>query len=180
MRYASAAGRIPGPSSSARHETHGRQDHADVPDGALGSGEDRGARPHARRRGRHLQSARSRARDASGRRQTLGGSPIGAVSLAAVAVQDQGMIAYREAQSLRHGRLTLFYAGIHELFDAAEVQADDMIVMRTLIELEDRHTVLEVMAGHEARGLELSEHPVDGGEPDVLVGLEQRAINVLR
>ena len=89
------------------------------------------------------------------------------------------MIPNRESQPLGDGRLALFYSGIHELFDAAAVQADDMIVMRALIELEDRHAILEMMAGHEARGLELREHPVDGGEPDILVGLEQGAIDVL-
>src|SRR5579863_7437001 len=89
------------------------------------------------------------------------------------------MVTDRETQPLRDGRLALFYSGIHELFDAAAVQADDMIVMGTLVELEHRHPILEVVAGHEARGLELREHPVNGGKPDVLVRLEQRAVDVL-
>ena len=88
------------------------------------------------------------------------------------------MIADREAQPLGDGGLALFYAGIHELFDAAAVQSHYMIVMRALVELEYRHAILEVMAGHEARRLELREHPVNGGEPDVLVGVEQSAIDV--
>ena len=124
--------------------------------------------------------AREHAREmlqAAGKR--LGGAPVGTVGLAAVAVEDQGMIPDRESQPLRDGRLPLLYPGIHELFDPAAVQADDMIVMRALVELEDRHAVLEVMAGDQAGGLELREHAVDGGEPDVLVGLEQGAIDVL-
>lgn len=89
------------------------------------------------------------------------------------------MIADREAQPLGDRRLTLFYPGIHELFDAAAVQADDMIVMRALVELEHRHAVLEVMAGHETCSLELRQHPVDGGETDIFVGVEESAIDVL-
>ena len=64
---------------------------------------------------------------------------------------------------------------VHELFDPAAVQTHDMVVVRPLIELEHRHAVLEVMAGDQARGLELREHAVHGRQPDVLVGIEQRA-----
>ncbi len=54
-----------------------------------------------------------------------------------------------------------------------------MIVVRPLIELEDGHPVLEVMTGHEARGLELRQDAVDRREPDVLLRAEQRAVDVL-
>src|SRR5690242_13262756 len=51
--------------------------------------------------------------------------------------------------------------------------------MRALVELEHRHAVFEVMPRHQPGGLELRQHPVHGREPDVLVGLEQRAVDVL-
>src|SRR5262245_5543384 len=54
-----------------------------------------------------------------------------------------------------------------------------MVVMRPLVELENRHAVFEMVAGHEPGRLELREHPVNGGETDVLVGLDQALVDAL-
>ncbi len=62
---------------------------------------------------------------------------------------------------------------VHELFDPAAVQTDNMIVMSAMVDFENRHSVFEVVPGHQARRLELGEHPVHRGEADVLVGLQQ-------
>src|SRR5439155_19022089 len=74
--------------------------------------------------------------------------------------------------------LALLDAGIHELFDPATVQTHDVIVVGTLIELEDGHTVLEMMARNEPGRFKLRQHAVDGREPYVLVTVEECPINV--
>src|SRR6516162_1786878 len=53
-------------------------------------------------------------------------------------------------------------------------------MVRALVELEDGHTVLEMMTRDEAGSLELREHAVHGRKPDVFVRLEQRSIDVFR
>src|SRR5579864_5067826 len=89
------------------------------------------------------------------------------------------MIADREPETLRHGRLPVFDARVHELLDAAAVQTHYVVVVGALIELEDRHHVIEVVTGDEARRLELREHAVYRRETDVLVGFEEGSVNVL-
>jgi len=75
--------------------------------------------------------------------------------------------------------LPLLDRGVREFLDPSAVVADDVVVVLSLVELEDRRAALEVMAGHESRRLELGQHAIDGGQADVLVGLEQPAIDVL-
>ena len=96
----------------------------------------------------------------------------------AIPVHDQRMVADREPQPLGDRRLPFFDTGIHELFDSAAVQTHDVIVVRTVIELEDGHAILEVMPGDEARRLKLRENAVDGGQSDVLIAIEERAVDV--
>jgi alkylation response protein AidB-like acyl-CoA dehydrogenase len=43
----------------------------------------------------------------------------------------------------RHRVLALLDAGIHELLDLAAVDADDMVMVRALVQFEDGHAVLE-------------------------------------
>ncbi len=95
-------------------------------------------------------------------------------------VKNQGVIADLEPQPLRHGVLALFDAAVHELFDAAAVHTHDVIVVRTLIELEHRHAAFKMMARHEAGRLELGQHPIHGREPDVLVRDQELLVDVLR
>ena len=96
-----------------------------------------------------------------------------------MAVQNQRVIADLEPQALGHGVLPLFDAAVHELFDLAAVNTHDVIVMRTLIELEHRHAAFKMMARDETGGLELGEHAIHGGEADVLIGHQQFLVNVL-
>ena len=50
--------------------------------------------------------------------------------------------------------------------------------MRTLVELEHRHAVFEMMARHQAGGFELRQHAIDGGESDVLARAEQPLVDL--
>lgn len=104
---------------------------------------------------------------------------MSAIAALALPIKDQGVIADLESQSARHGGLPILDAGIDELFDAAALYAHDVIVMGALIDLEDRHAVLEMVSAHEARRLELGQHPIHGRKTDVLVGIEELAIDVL-
>jgi hypothetical protein len=55
----------------------------------------------------------------------------------------------------------------------------DVIVVRAVIEFEHRHAALKMMAGDETGGLELSEHAINSGKPNVLVGDDELFVNVL-
>ena len=54
-----------------------------------------------------------------------------------------------------------------------------MIVVRALVELEHRLARLEVMAHQEPGLLELRQHAVDRGQPDVEPFAEQQLVDVL-
>src|ERR1700690_3397377 len=95
-------------------------------------------------------------------------------------VQYQRVIADLEAQAHRDRLLPLLDAAVHELFDMSAVDADDVIVGGTMIELEHRSAALEMVARHEAGRLELRQHAVDGREPDILIRDQQLLVNVLR
>ena len=66
-----------------------------------------------------------------------------------------------------------------ELLDPSAVDADDVVVVLAFVQLEDGRAALEVMAGDEPGRLELREHAVDRREADVLVRIEQAAVDVL-
>src|SRR5258708_11790259 len=88
------------------------------------------------------------------------------------------MFTDREPQAGGDRFLPLFYARVDELFDLAAVHADDMIVVRALIELEYRHAVLEMMARDQAGRFELRQHAIDRGEADVLGRAEQPPVDL--
>ena len=90
------------------------------------------------------------------------------------------MLLDREPEPVRDVVLPPLDAAVHELLDPAAVHADDMVVVRALVQLEDRGAALEVMALDELGRLELREHPVDRRKPDVLALLDQSAVNILR
>jgi hypothetical protein len=86
----------------------------------------------------------------------------------------------REAVVLGHGTLPHFDLLVEELFDVAAVKADDVIVMRAGIELEHRQPAVEVMPAHQAGGLELRQHAINGGQPEVLMLIAQAPMDFLR
>src|SRR5579859_6434562 len=85
----------------------------------------------------------------------------GAIRTSAVPVHDQRMVANRESQALCYGGLALFDPRIHELFDAAAVKANDVIVVGAMVELENGHAVFEVVSGDEPSRLKLRQHAID-------------------
>lgn len=89
------------------------------------------------------------------------------------------MILDLEAMFLGNGMLMALYGLVHELLDLATLLAHDVIVMGAPIEFEDRLPALEVMALDQTRLDELGQHPIDRGQPDLFVTLEQPSIDIL-
>src|SRR5688572_23093866 len=82
----------------------------------------------------------------------LAGLVRGAALLAAMAVKRHRMVAQLVSEALRNRLLALFDGLVDELFDAAAVKTHDMVVMRPLVQLENRHAVFEMVTRHQSRG----------------------------
>ena len=134
--------------------------------------------------------ARTRARDAANRgrvpQRAAAGSAryfaaraVRAVRADAMAVQSQRVVGELEPEPRGDLLLALLDAVVAELLDPPAVRADDVVVVHALVEFEHRRAALEMMPRDDARRLELREHPVNGGEPDVLVQVEQAAVDIL-
>src|SRR5450755_980696 len=104
---------------------------------------------------------------------------VGAIRFATMTVQNERVVADLEPQALCYCVLPLFDPAVHELLHAAAVDADDMVVMSALIQLEYRHTPFEMMARDQPGGFELSKNPINRGKPDIFVGHQQLFVNIL-
>lgn len=91
----------------------------------------------------------------------------------------QAVASHGIAQSLGDLALLLLDGGIHELIDTTTLNADDMIVMRALVQLEDGAGTLEMMPLDQASLLELGQHPIDRGQANVLTTGAQVMIDLL-
>ena len=89
------------------------------------------------------------------------------------------MVLQLEAARLRDAALALLDLGVEELLDPAAVEADEVVVVLALVQLEHRLAGLEVGARQDAGLLELHQHAVDGGQADVGVLGEQHLVDVL-
>src|SRR5687767_10540910 len=90
----------------------------------------------------------------------------------------QRMVLDAEAAGVSDFDLALFDIRVVELFDVAALDADDVVVMTALLELEDRFSGLEMMTDQQPCLLELREHTVYGRKSGVGAFLEQRLVNV--
>src|SRR3546814_9896905 len=68
---------------------------------------------------------------------------------------------------LRDFLLQLFDLGALELGDPAGVHVHHVVVVAATVDLVDRRAALEIVLEHQARGLELRQYAVDGGQPDL-------------
>jgi hypothetical protein len=75
-------------------------------------------------------------------------------------------------QFVRNSSLPIFNTRIHELFDLAAVKTDDVIVMLTLVQLEDRGRALEVMARHESGRFELRQYSIYRRKANIFMRFE--------
>ena len=105
---------------------------------------------------------------------------MGAVGLNAFGVQVQRVLGDREAALLGDLELPLLDFSIEKLFDTTALQANQVVVVPALIELEDRSAGFEMVAHQQSGLLELSQHAIYGGKPDIQTIGEQLLVDVLR
>ena len=101
------------------------------------------------------------------------------LTLGALTIDVQTVIGDGIAVLSGDGALPVFDQLIDELIDASAGDAQDVIVMFTLIEFEYRMTALEVVTGDQAGGLELGQHPVDRRQPHIVPAFQQGLIDIL-
>jgi len=89
------------------------------------------------------------------------------------------VVVQLEAARRRHRALALLDLGVVELLDAAAVDADEVVVVLALVELEHRLAALEVAAREDPGLLELHQDAVDRRQADVGVLGEEDAKDVL-
>jgi len=75
--------------------------------------------------------------------------------------------------------LALFDFGIAEFFHPAALQADQVVVVLALVELEHGLAGFKIMTLQQTRLFELRQYTIDGGKADVLVLLDQLAVDIL-
>lgn len=86
-----------------------------------------------------------------------------------------------EFEAMLFGDLVLkpFNGFVVEFDDLAAFQADHVVVMFLLGNLEQGMTTIEVMANDQASGFELSQYAVHGGQADIFTSIQQRLVDVL-
>src|SRR5260370_24985643 len=105
--------------------------------------------------------------------------PVRALDLHAFGVQIKRVLADLKSAIAGDLGLALFDLGIEEFLDAAALQADQVVVLPTLIELENRLARIEMMADQETRLLELVEDPVNGRQPHIPPLADELLIDIL-
>src|SRR6185436_20464000 len=105
--------------------------------------------------------------------------PVRAVGLDAVGIQLQRVLMDRKAAVLGDFHLAAFDFAIVEFVHATALDADQVIVMAALVELEYRLAGFEMMTDQDAGLLELGEHAVDGCQTDLHAFLHQHLVDVL-
>ncbi len=111
---------------------------------------------------------------------TAAALPVRAARLDAFGIEIERVLRDPEAALARHRSLPLLDSRVVELLDAPALQADEMVVVMALVQLEDGLAGLEMMADEKARLLELRQDAIDGRETDVEALVEQLAIDVFR
>ncbi len=90
------------------------------------------------------------------------------------------MIDEFEAVRISDFALQPFDVLTQELHHVTGLEADHVVVMPRGVQFENRMTALEIVAPHQASFLELGEHPVNRRQADVLVGLHEVPVDILR
>jgi len=104
---------------------------------------------------------------------------VGAVALGAVGVQAERVVGDDKAFGQGHRMLAFLDFGVVKLFHLPAIEADQVVVVLALVEFKDRFAALKLAALEDAGLLELRQHPIDSGQPDVGPLLQQHPKNVL-
>ena len=90
-----------------------------------------------------------------------------------MAIQAERMVGDLETFGAGNVLLAALNFGVEEFLDPAAIEAHQMVVVLTFIDLVDRLARLEVAAVEQAGLLELRQHPVHRGQTDVGAVFEQ-------
>lgn len=85
------------------------------------------------------------------------------------------MVGQDEVFAAGNGMLELFDGGVLKFLHPAAFNADDVVVVVTLIQLENRGAALEMMTDDQAGGFKLGQNPVDRCQADFLTLVDQVA-----
>ena len=96
----------------------------------------------------------------------------------ALAVHDQAMFAQAKAEFLGFFVLALFNHIILEFNNQAAFDANHVIVMIAALQFEYGMAAFKVVATHKASGLKLRKYTVNSGQTDIVLSIEELAINV--
>jgi outer membrane protein assembly factor BamE len=102
-----------------------------------------------------------------------------AIGFDADRVERQGMVLKLKTALSRNVLLTLLNLRIVKFFDMSTGHADQMVVMPTLLKLEDRFTGLEMTARQETRLLKLGQNPVNRRQTNILSFANQHSVDIL-
>lgn len=92
-------------------------------------------------------------------------------------VQHKRMIDKLEIVLLGDLLLATLNNFIHKLENFPAFQANDVVMVFLLGHLEQRMPAVEIMPYHKASRLELSQHPVYGGQPHILTRINQGLVD---
>src|SRR6266568_4736784 len=104
---------------------------------------------------------------------------VRALRLHAFGVQIKRMLADLEPAFVRDLGLPLLDVRIEEFLDSAALQAYEVVVVATLVQLEDSLAGLEVMPDEQSGLLELGENAVHGRKPDIDTLGQELLVDVL-
>src|SRR5258708_5982491 len=127
------------------------------------------------------RAARASAIAASGARRVIAPLVLAAmrgVRLGAMGVQIELVVVDREPALARHPLLAFLDLGVVELLDPPALQAHEVVVVSAFVQLVDRLAALEMVAHQQPGLLELREHAIDRGEPDVGMLFQELSVDV--
>jgi hypothetical protein len=98
--------------------------------------------------------------------------------LGAVGVQAQGMVSDFEAFGFGHSVLSGLDFGIVELLDSPAIQANHVVMVLPFVEFIHRFATFKMVAAQDPGLLKLGQNPVNSGQPDVGIFMEQLPKNI--
>ncbi len=92
---------------------------------------------------------------------------IGALVFGAIGVNRQGMVSNGKTFGFGYRVLAFFNFSVIKLFNLAAVQAHQVVMVLSFVQLIHRLARLKIAAVEQARLLKLREYPVDRGQANV-------------
>lgn len=88
------------------------------------------------------------------------------------------MVVDCETALFGHALLTLLDFRVQELLDTATLQANDVVVVAPLIQLENGFAAFKMVTRKKAGGLKLGEYTIDRGQADIHAFPNQNFVDI--